>query len=231
MASDPADASLADELASEEMAEIANLTCAQTGVRGTILISTAMGAQGPRVRYFAQPGRTQLSFSVSIGDHPMVTVPTAAGDSLSDRADLLQIAPQVINWMLQNKSALLNFWHHGDSWSQPEVNTFIQQLRRVDMSAEPHLSELHRKSRHNKDWLLKLAICGCYYCLREFAFDQIIKWIETDTALCPFCEIDTCIGLDSEVDRQGLLHAMHDRWFGSAYRFTDDIDVQTPIRG
>ena len=47
---------------------MANLTSAQTGVPGTIFISTAMGSHGPRVKYFVQPGRTQPSFSVSIAD-------------------------------------------------------------------------------------------------------------------------------------------------------------------
>jgi hypothetical protein len=57
----PLDETLADELAREDMVEMANLTSAQTGVTGTIFISTAMGADGPRVKYFIQPGRTQPS--------------------------------------------------------------------------------------------------------------------------------------------------------------------------
>jgi hypothetical protein len=39
---------LADELVGEELVEMANLTSAQTGVSGTIFISTAMGGHGPR---------------------------------------------------------------------------------------------------------------------------------------------------------------------------------------
>ena len=46
----PADVTLDDELAHEEMVEMANLTSAQTGITGTILISTAMGQHGPRVK-------------------------------------------------------------------------------------------------------------------------------------------------------------------------------------
>ena len=46
----PADTLLAEELADEDVVEMANLTTAQTGVPGTILISTAMGGHGPRVR-------------------------------------------------------------------------------------------------------------------------------------------------------------------------------------
>ena len=121
----PADPSLADELAREEMVEMANLTSAQTGITGTVFISTAMGAHGPRVKYFERPGRTQPSFSVSIGD-----TPTVVANSLPARV-VRQMSPQVINWVSQNREALLDFWQHGDTWTQPEVNDFIQALRRV----------------------------------------------------------------------------------------------------
>jgi hypothetical protein len=121
----PADALLADELSREEMVEMANLTSAQTGITGTIFISTAMGAQGPRVKCFLQPGRTQPSFSVSIADAPAVVA-----NSVPPRT-VRQISPHVIDWVLLNKDGLLDFWLHGDTWTQPEVNDFIQRLRRV----------------------------------------------------------------------------------------------------
>jgi len=121
----PADAPLADELAQEEVVEMANLTSAQTGIAGTIFISTAMGQHGPRVKYFVQPGRTQPSFSVSIAD-----TPTVVANSLPSRM-VTQIAPQVIEWILRNKNELSDFWYHGDTWTQPEVNAFIQKLQRV----------------------------------------------------------------------------------------------------
>ena len=115
----------AEELAYEEMVEMANLTSEQTGIIGTIFISTAMGAHGPRVKYFVRPGRTQPSFSVSIGDAPSVVA-----NSLPERT-LRQMSPQVIEWVTRNKSALLDFWNHGDTWTQPEVSDFIQKLQRV----------------------------------------------------------------------------------------------------
>ena len=121
----PADASLAEELACEELVEMANLTSAQTGVAGTIFISTAMGAHGPRVKYFLQPGRSQPSFSVSIAE-----IPAVVANSLPARV-VRQMSPQVVEWVSHNRDALLDFWHHGDTWTQPEVNDFIQQLRRV----------------------------------------------------------------------------------------------------
>jgi len=121
----PRDPLLEEELAAEDVVETANLTSAQTSVPGTIFISTAMGSHGPRVKYFIRRGRTQPSFSVSIGD-----VPTVVADSLSARA-VRQISPQVIDWVSRNKDALLDFWQHGDTWTQPEVNEFIQRLQIV----------------------------------------------------------------------------------------------------
>ena len=121
----PTYATLAEELSCEEVVEMANLTNAQTGVAGTIFISTAMGAHGPRVKYFMQPGRTQPSFSVSISDTPAVVA-----NSLPART-VRQMSPQVIAWVLRNKNSLLDFWHRGDTWTQPEVNDFIQRLLRV----------------------------------------------------------------------------------------------------
>jgi hypothetical protein len=121
----PADTSLAEELAGDDVIEMANLTTAQTGVSGTIFISTAMGGHGPRVKYFLQPGRSQPSFSVTISD-----MPTVAANSLPVRV-VRQMSPQVIDWVSRNKDALLDFWYHGDTWTHPEVSDFIQKLNRL----------------------------------------------------------------------------------------------------
>ena len=121
----PADTRLAEELSDDDVVEMANLTTAQTGVPGTIFISTAMGGHGPRVKYFLQPGRSQPSFSVAVAD-----VPTVVANSLPVRV-VRQRSPQVVDWVSRNQDALLDFWHRGDTWTQPEVNDFIQKLRRV----------------------------------------------------------------------------------------------------
>jgi hypothetical protein len=121
----PADTRLEEELADEDLVEMANLTTAQTGVPGTIFISTAMGGQGPRVKYFLQPGRSRPSFSVAVTD-----APTVVANSLPVRV-VRQRSPQVIEWVSRNKDTLLDFWHHGDTWTQPEVNDFIQKLERL----------------------------------------------------------------------------------------------------
>jgi hypothetical protein len=118
----PTDTLLAEELAREEVVEMANLTTAQTGVPGTIFISTAIGGNGPRVKYFLQPGRSHPSFSVTISGNP-----TVVANSLPNRV-VRQRSPQVINWVSINKDVLLDFWYRGDTWTQPEVNDFIQNL-------------------------------------------------------------------------------------------------------
>jgi hypothetical protein len=121
----PPDTRLAEEVAHDDVVEVANLTTAHTGVPGTIFISTAMGGPGPRVKYFLQPGRLQPSFSVAIAD-----VPTVVANRLPVRV-VRQLAPQVIDWVSRNKDVLLDFWYHGDTWTQPEANDFIQKLQRV----------------------------------------------------------------------------------------------------
>src|SRR5437588_13109057 len=99
----PADTRLAEELTDDDVVEMANLTSAQTGVPGTIFISTAMGGHGPRVKYYLQPGRTQPSFSVTIAD-PAIP----AANSLPVPIGR-QMSPQVIAWGARNKDALLDF--------------------------------------------------------------------------------------------------------------------------
>ena len=121
----PTDSPLAAELAAEDVVEMANLTTAQTRVPGTIFISTAMGGRGPRIKYFLQPGRSQSSFSVAVAD-----IPTVIANSLPARV-VRQMSPQVIDWVSRNQDALLDFWYHGDAWTQSEVNDFIQKLQRV----------------------------------------------------------------------------------------------------
>ena len=108
----PPDPSLAEELAREELVEMANLTTAQTGIAGTIFISTAMGAHGPWVKYFVQPGRTQPSFSVSIAE-----IPAVVAHSLPARV-VRQMSPQVIEWVSRNikgrDSIVLSVHPHND---------------------------------------------------------------------------------------------------------------------
>jgi hypothetical protein len=121
----PPDRLLAEELSADILVEMANLTSAQTGVSGTIFVSTAMGQHGPRVKYYVRPGRTQPSLSVSISDAPALVANSLPAHVAN------QSTPQVVDWVLLNKDALLDFWYHGDTWTQSQVNAFVQTLKPI----------------------------------------------------------------------------------------------------
>jgi hypothetical protein len=122
----PADTPLADELANDDgVIEMANLDKSHTGIDGVVWISTMMTGHTPRVKYFVRPGRTQPSFSVTIADQPRVVA-----NSLPPRV-LNQMSPLVVQWVILNKDALLDFWHHGDTWTASQLIEFLQSFRKI----------------------------------------------------------------------------------------------------
>src|SRR5882762_6829806 len=122
----PSDLSLAEELPGDDVIlEMANLDKSQTGIDGFVWISTLMTGHAPRVKYFVRPGRTQPSFSVMISDQPRVVA-----NSLPPRT-VSQVAPLVIRWVSLNKDALLDFWHHGDTWPAAQLISFLQSFQRI----------------------------------------------------------------------------------------------------
>jgi hypothetical protein len=122
----PADTFLADELSNDDgIIEVANLDKSQTGLDGIVWISTMMTGHAPRVKYFIRPGRTEPSFSVTIAGQPMVVA-----NSLPLRV-LNRMSPLVIQWVTLNKDALLDFWHHGDTWTASQLIQFLQSFRKV----------------------------------------------------------------------------------------------------
>ena len=111
--------------AQDDVVEMTNLQEDDTGIPGVIFISTAMGSHGPRVKYFVKAGRSQPSFSISIADAPRLLA-----NSLPQR-DLSRASPLVIEWVRQNREALLRFWEEGDSYSIREVVALVQSLRKI----------------------------------------------------------------------------------------------------
>jgi hypothetical protein len=57
--------------------------------------------------------------------------------------------------------------------------------------------------------------CGCFYCERIFAREQIEEWTDDgDTALCPHCGIDAALGSASGYEiSAAFLSQMHAAWF------------------
>jgi hypothetical protein len=82
----------------------------------------------------------------------------------------------------------------------------------------------HDYSIRNKASLLKSVgynECGCFHCLEIFSLYKIQDWVDIgedgkgQTALCPFCEIDSVIGHDSGYPiTKDFLTKMQSYWFG-----------------
>jgi hypothetical protein len=124
----PADPSLDEEFSAfgdDDVMEFMNLTQEDTGIEGTIFISTPMGGHGPRVKYFVKTGPGQKSFSVSISAEPQV-VASSLPDRITNR-----MAHDVIEWVRLNRSTLLKFWTEGKYWSLSELNAFAKRLKKL----------------------------------------------------------------------------------------------------
>ena len=83
--------------------------------------------------------------------------------------------------------------------------------------SKDYLQKVHKKSFANKSRLQTAKKCGCFYCISIFNAEEIDDWtidVPDDTALCPYCYIDSVIG-----DNEGfpiteeLLEAMYTEYF------------------
>lgn len=84
----------------------------------------------------------------------------------------------------------------------------------------PKLYLAHRHSSKNREEVLASKECGCFYCLRIFTPDKIEDWIDSNkegiaqTALCPFCGVDSVLGSKSGYSIENkFLEKMHKIWF------------------
>ena len=115
-----------DDFADDTLIEWANLDEEDTNVPGTIFVSTALGAHGPRVKWYPErAGRDLPCLVVSIGADPAVR-----DDFLPARVTRAAV-PRVTAWVRLNHVALLDFWQNGASWNRREVAAFLDGLRRV----------------------------------------------------------------------------------------------------
>lgn len=81
----------------------------------------------------------------------------------------------------------------------------------------PDYIDAHKFCNGHKQQLLKDTSCGCFYCLTIFSPCEIIEWIDfenKDTALCPYCGIDSIIGEHSKYPiTKEFLGKMRKYWF------------------
>lgn len=82
------------------------------------------------------------------------------------------------------------------------------------------LNAAHKHSIFNRAELSESQLCGCFYCLEIFEPKQIVEWVDegdgkVETAMCPFCGIDSVIGNKSEYPAtdETFLKAMYDQFF------------------
>ncbi len=75
--------------------------------------------------------------------------------------------------------------------------------------------EAHEYCTQNKENLQKDTICGCFYCLEIFSPKEIKMWLNReDTALCPYCCVDSVIGESSGYPiTKEFLKKMNEYWF------------------
>lgn len=79
---------------------------------------------------------------------------------------------------------------------------------------ELELREIHKHSSYHRKKLEASSQCGCFCCKKIFSPTEIFDWIDGgQTAICPYCEIDSVIGSDSIPITENLLNEMCMFWF------------------
>ena len=114
------------EAADLELVEMVNLPTSDTGIGETIHVSTAQGSHGQRVKWFpGRPGREAPWLTVTISD-----ASAAINHGLPPRT-AEAASRDVIAWVAMNRTALLDFWTDGTSWTRQDVTAFADRLHRT----------------------------------------------------------------------------------------------------
>lgn len=81
-------------------------------------------------------------------------------------------------------------------------------LRQTDLDA------IHRYCTHHRPLLERSASAGCISCGASFAPAEIKDWVDSDTAKCPRCGVDSVLPSAAPVMLdERMLHAMRTYWF------------------
>jgi hypothetical protein len=96
-----------------------------------------------------------------------------------------------------------------------ERDAMAEALQRIqnDMPEAIRLAHVHC-SNHRQE-IIGSDLCGCFYCERTFAPEQITEWIDDNrTAMCPECGIDSVLGSSSGLPiTKEFLGEMNRHWF------------------
>lgn len=79
----------------------------------------------------------------------------------------------------------------------------------------PQYEQAHQASKNHRAGLEASQQCGCFYCLHIYPPSEIEEWVDGgQTALCPYCGIDSVIGDASGVPvSEDFLSQMRERYF------------------
>lgn len=81
----------------------------------------------------------------------------------------------------------------------------------------------HIYCANNKNALSKDSKCGCFHCIKIFDPKEITSWCcirsdDNDTAICPYCGIDSIISESSNFPiTKEFLEKMNKYWFGAKH--------------
>lgn len=87
---------------------------------------------------------------------------------------------------------------------------------RVKQDMPEDVIAAHSHCSGHREELEASKLCGCFYCLRIFPPNKIVEWIDDpdETAMCPFCGIDSVIGDKSGYPlTEKFLSRMYRYWF------------------
>ncbi len=96
------------------------------------------------------------------------------------------------------------------------MNRYYHSPKYQRKMQEDKLKALYRHCSLNASEIKPGKECGCFFCLRIFPADEIVEFVDDDqTALCPYCDIDSVIvdGPDVEISKE-ILAELNKRYFG-----------------
>jgi hypothetical protein len=79
---------------------------------------------------------------------------------------------------------------------------------------EELIKNLSNYSKRNKVYIDASEKCGCYFCLKIFKPKDIKEWTDKgETAICPFCSVDSVIGDSTSKIESEFLEQASKYWF------------------
>jgi hypothetical protein len=107
--------------------EMANLTEEDTGVPGTIYISTKVPRHAARVKWYeASPKSPNVGFvSLSVEAEPRIRINKLGKNYPVRSLDLAKA------WIAKNETDLMAFWNEGSVWNRRQMNVFLDGLKKV----------------------------------------------------------------------------------------------------